>query len=892
MLHLKRALDDKGHVLLEMPTGTGKTVCLISLITSYQFQHKQTGKLIYCTRTVPEMSKCMEEIKKVIEYRTKCIGAEGGKVLALCLSSRRNMCVHPTVIEEGDRDTVDTLCRRMTASWVRNRIHNNRKAEHISLGAAVPSTQGVDDEEIDSGAHSLCEFYENYFTQGSQAEIPMGIYSLDDLREFGTKKGWCPYFMARHLIHHASVLVYNYQYMLDPKVANIVSKELEAESIVVFDEAHNIDNVCIEALSVTLDQRLLTQAARSAASLTTKVNKLKVADTERLQKEYSDLVRGLQQQQAVAGASSSSNATAAASAAPISNAAQLALQQTADALPLGAAVLSQDLLEEAVPGSLRRAEHFTAFLKKIVVHLKQILTTTQAVENKTPLAFLHSLQEATGLERKALKYCYLRLSLLLRTLQITGLDEYSAITEVANFITLVASYMEGFAVITEPQGGAIRGVAEPLLHLVCLDAAIAAKPVLTRFASVVITSGTLSPIDLYPRLLGFTPVAAVSLPMSIFRPCLLPLIVTRGSDQLPLSTRFELRQDTAVLRNYGQLLVEVCRIVPDGVCGFFTSYQFMETVVQQWDSWGILTQLMEHKLVFLETKDVVETTFALENYRRACDSGRGAVFLSVARGKVAEGIDFDRHYGRCVLLFGVPYQYTLSHTLRARLQFLRDTHNINDSDFLTFDALRQAAQCVGRVIRSKTDYGIVLMADARYARKDKRSRLPLWVQQFIREQGINLSTDVAAEQMKLFLRQMGQPIEQAALRSILLSEQDVLKLGRQDYLIPVAAVAGAELLVKQPQELDLISDSRMQGIEDIVDNIGIDQGPEPDDTAMDVDEATEVANEGKVGAKENDQSYYHLIMRYKQLREQQPSLVLDRLTGGGDPPSLELFMDL
>lgn len=34
-------------------------------------------------------------------------------------------------------------------------------------------------------------------------------------------------------------------------------------------------------------------------------------------------------------------------------------------------------------------------------------------------------------------------------------------------------------------------------------------------------------------------------------------------------------------------------------------------------------------------QDVVETTLALDNYRRACDSGRGAVFMSVARGKVS-----------------------------------------------------------------------------------------------------------------------------------------------------------------------------------------------------------------------------------------------------------------
>ncbi len=41
------------------------------------------------------------------------------------------------------------------------------------------------------------------------------------------------------------------------------------------------------------------------------------------------------------------------------------------------------------------------------------------------------------------------------------------------------------------------------------------------------------------------------------------------------------------------------------------------------------------KLLFIETQDVVETTLALENFKRACDVGRGAVFFSVARGKVS-----------------------------------------------------------------------------------------------------------------------------------------------------------------------------------------------------------------------------------------------------------------
>lgn len=67
--------------------------------------------------------------------------------------------------------------------------------------------------------------------------------------------------------------------------------------------------------------------------------------------------------------------------------------------------------------------------------------------------------------------------------------------------------------------------------------------------------------------------------------------------------------------------------------------------------------------------------------------------------QVSEGINFDRHYGRAVIIFGVPFQYTLSHILRARLEFLQSQYQIREQDFLNFDALRQASQCVGRVIR-------------------------------------------------------------------------------------------------------------------------------------------------------------------------------------------------
>lgn len=41
------------------------------------------------------------------------------EVLALCLSSRKNLCIHPEVSKDDDRERVDSKCRQLTASWVR-----------------------------------------------------------------------------------------------------------------------------------------------------------------------------------------------------------------------------------------------------------------------------------------------------------------------------------------------------------------------------------------------------------------------------------------------------------------------------------------------------------------------------------------------------------------------------------------------------------------------------------------------------------------------------------------------------------------------------------------------------------------------------------------------------
>ncbi|KAK1319632.1 DNA repair helicase UVH6 [Acorus calamus] len=736
MLDLKRALDSSpsgsgaGHCLLEMPTGTGKTVALLSLILSYSLSKSPSLKLLYCTRTVHEMEKTLAELKHLLPHLPP---SSSHRLLALGLSSRKNLCVNPSVIGTSSattRDSVDSGCRRLTASWVRARA-----AEDPS----VPT----------------CSFFENY-ERVSAAEavlLPPGVYTLEDLRGFGRVKGWCPYFLARHMIRLANVVVYSYQYLLDPKVAGVISREMQRECVVVFDEAHNIDNVCIEALSVSIRKQTLDGASRNLSRIAQEIERFEAQDAGRLRAEYNRLVEGLAQR------------------------GNLPISDTWLANP----ALPDDILKEAVPGNIRRAERFLAVLRRLVQYLKGRLQA-ERVETEGPVAFVASVRSQAGIDEKTLKFCYDRLHSLMLTLEITDTDEFLHIQTVCDFATLVGTYTRGFSIIIEPFDERMPHIPDPVLQLSCHDASLAIKPVFDRFQSVIITSGTLSPIDLYPRLLNFNPVISRSFTMSLTRDCICPMILTRGSDQLPVSTKFDMRSDPGVVRNYGRLLLEMVAAVPDGIVCFFVSYSYMDGIVNSWNEMGILQDIMQHKLVFIETQDVVETTLALDNYRKACDCGRGAVFFSVARGKVAEGIDFDRHYGRLVIMFGVPFQYTLSRILLSRLEYLRETFQIKEGDFLTFDALRQAAQCVGRVIRSKADYGMMIFADKRYAvytRHDKRSKLPGWILSHLHDAHLNLSTDMALHIAREFLRKMAQPYNKAGVggKKTLLSQEDLEKMG-------------------------------------------------------------------------------------------------------------------
>lgn len=98
MKALRHAFENEGHGILEMPTGTGKTVSLLACILSYLASHPDKyKKVIYCTRTVVEMEKTLEEVREVIKTRKKEYPEEEYKFVCAGLTARRNLCINKEV---------------------------------------------------------------------------------------------------------------------------------------------------------------------------------------------------------------------------------------------------------------------------------------------------------------------------------------------------------------------------------------------------------------------------------------------------------------------------------------------------------------------------------------------------------------------------------------------------------------------------------------------------------------------------------------------------------------------------------------------------------------------------------------------------------------------------
>ena len=207
MRDVKNVVGSRGVLVAEACNGFGKTVCALASILPMD------RKIVYATRTHEQVRQVLLEVKRINR-------SSGKGFSAVNLASRQHLCLNEK-------------CRKLSAM---------EALEACRLLKEVGQCPYKTEIELLSPT------------------LPL-VLSIRKLRRQGRVAAVCPYFLARKAAENYRVIVAPYQYIFNEHIRSRVKLEL-SNRVLVFDEAHNADQIGQDALSDTLSERTLNNARR------------------------------------------------------------------------------------------------------------------------------------------------------------------------------------------------------------------------------------------------------------------------------------------------------------------------------------------------------------------------------------------------------------------------------------------------------------------------------------------------------------------------------------------------------------------------------------------------------------------------------------------------------
>jgi fanconi anemia group J protein len=276
------------------------------------------------------------------------------------------------------------------------------------------------------------------------------------------------------------------------------------------------------------------------------------------------------------------------------------------------------------------------------------------------------------------------------------------------------------------------------LHLWCLNPAIPFAALSKHARTVIVTSGTLSPIDSFAGELGVNFAVAKSLPHVVnVKTQVFASVVAFGPGAAKMDATYKGSMQFTFQDSLGQAVLDYCKVIPGGVLIFFPSYRMLKTLAERWRSTGAWAALEQIKgVVVCETNSRGEEfDEAMSSYSAGAMSDEGAVMLGVCRGKISEGMDFKDAAARGVLIVGIPYPNARAPQLLRKKEWndFERLHS-NRAELLTgsawydMQAFRALNQAIGRCVRHRRDYGAIILLDARFRSPYVIRQMSGWVQ--------------------------------------------------------------------------------------------------------------------------------------------------------------------
>lgn len=249
------------------------------------------------------------------------------------------------------------------------------------------------------------------------------------------------------------------------------------------------------------------------------------------------------------------------------------------------------------------------------------------------------------------------------------------------------------------------------LKLFCVNPAANLQNYLEFGSGTVFFSATLLPIHYYKSLLSVEKDDYAIYAESPFPRENMLLLQARD-----VSTRYTMRSES-MYRRYADYISRMAECKKGNYMAFFPSYRFMEEVYDQFvhKAEGIDVLLQAQNM------DEREREEFLEEFDRERENS--LVGFCVMGGVFSEGIDLtaDRLIGAVIVGTGLPQVCNDREIVKGYF----DSRGMRGFDYAyLYPGINKVLQSAGRVIRTETDRGVVLLLDDRFSRRQYRDSFP------------------------------------------------------------------------------------------------------------------------------------------------------------------------
>lgn len=602
---------------------------------------------------------------------------------------------------------------------LKNSAYNEVNA--VALGSRDQlciNSEVIDEAKTSADRNNLCQIktkkkacmYRDKVDKVAASMDVNSIKDIEDLVKTGHKCRACPYYLSRELAKKADIIFMPYNYLLDAKILKAFNINLR-DAVIILDEAHNVERVCEETASINFSSSDITNCINDITHIMKcleKDDELQMLQDENDEKDFT--LEDLAKLKEI----------------------MLNFEQEIDKIDQvfsskGRTFPGGKLFELLESASINVVSY--PMLKQLFDALILFLTqsTSGSVFGRKGgglMKILEVIDTAFG------------------TMGANSYENYKADMEKGYRVHIE---LEPEKKKNESTAGVWLNAAQPklvkapkIVNYWCFAPGFGMANLLSRnVRSIILTSGTLSPLKPLISELAIKVDQRLENPHIIKESQVSVRIVSHGPDKELLDGSYLNRDNPKYVKSLGLTIQGICRITPHGILVFFSSYTLMNKCQQMWTEAGIWSTLNDIKPIFTEPRNKEEFNQTVKDYYETVKNRKGAIYMAVLRGKVSEGIDFNDHNARAVIICGIPFPPSFDPRVVLKKNYLDSNRNKENQlqtgqEWYVLEAVRAVNQAIGRVIRHKDDYGAILLCDNRF--HYQKTQLSKWIQPHLAKQ--------------------------------------------------------------------------------------------------------------------------------------------------------------